>query len=227
MIRPKGNSDLAHHQFTRVEGRSPSSQSPRDFRLSITILIFRDLKMSSDPKQSDCQSINKDDSNQPREKSNLLNYGENYQTHLLEQYKMYVEMMDRVTERRGKTNTFYLSLLSGLLALLTLSVDKNLFSGTKDVLLLILAILGLLLCFVWYTNITSYKQLNKLKFQVIYEMEEGLPFSCYQREWEILEKQNRDKQQYKRLTKIEKYVPFILAISYLGLLIYSIFNLLK
>lgn len=156
-------------------------------------------------------------------------YGENFQHHLIEQYKMYVEMMDRVTDRRGKANTFYLSLLSGLLALLSLLVDKNLFSGSKDVLVLILAILGLVLCWVWYINIESSKQLNKLKFKIIYEMEEYLPFACYKREWEILDDTNRDKQhkQYKRITKVEKYVPFILAIPYLGLLIYSIFSLLK
>ena len=133
---------------------------------------------------------------------------------------MYVEMMDRVTERRGKTNTFYLSLLSGLLTLVPVLVEKILLPQSKDkyIVLLILATLGFCLCFIWRSNIDSYKQINFLKFQVIYEIEPNLPFPCYKREWEILEENPRI--QYRRLSKIEKYVPLILAIPYLGLFKY-------
>lgn len=154
-------------------------------------------------------------------------YGANFQSHLLEQYKMYVEMMDRVTERRGKTNTFYLSLLSGLLTLVPVLVEKILLPQSKDkyIVLLILATLGFCLCFIWRSNIDSYKQINFLKFQVIYEIEPNLPFPCYKREWEILEENPRI--QYRRLSKIEKYVPLILAIPYLGLFIYSLSSLLR
>ncbi|MGQ4646501.1 RipA family octameric membrane protein [Lyngbya aestuarii] len=152
-------------------------------------------------------------------------YGENFQPHLLEQYKLYVEMMDRVSARRGQANTFYISLLSGLLALLSLIIDKKLFLEYQAVVLLATAILGLVLCYVWYANINSYKQLNSLKFKVINEIEPYLPFPCYLREWEILKEENKS-QQYRRLTKVEKYVPFILAIPYLCLLVYSIYRLL-
>lgn len=151
-------------------------------------------------------------------------YGDDFKAHLLEQYKIYVEMMDRVTERRGKTNTFYLSLLSGLLALLSLLVDQNLFSGDKDVLLLLLAILGLSLCCIWYFNINSYKQLNYLKFKVIHEIEALLPFPCYSREWQIEKNKN---SQYRRLSRVEKYIPLIITIPYFGLLIYSAHGLFK
>jgi hypothetical protein len=153
------------------------------------------------------------------------NYGENFQTHLLEQYKLYVEMMDRVSARRAQTNTFYISLLSGLLALLSLVVDKKLVLGDQAIVLLATAILGLALCYVWYANINSYKELNSLKFKVINEIEPYLPFPCYLREWEILKEGNKN-QQYRRLTRVEKYVPFILAVPYLCLLVYSIYSLL-
>jgi hypothetical protein len=152
-------------------------------------------------------------------------YGEYFQPHLLEQYKLYVEMMDRVTARRGQTNTFYISLLSGLLALLSLLVDKRLVLGYQFVVLLVTAILGLALCYVWYANINSYKELNSLKFKVINEIEPYLPFPCYLREWEILKEDNKS-QRYRRLTKVEKYVPFILAVPYFCLLVYSIYSLL-
>lgn len=155
-------------------------------------------------------------------------YGANFQEHLLEQYKMYVEMMDRVTERRGKTNVFYISLLSGILAFASLLAEKELLPGSKELLLLIIAIQGLLLCIVWMININSYKQLNRLKFKIIQEIEKSLPFPCYSREWLVKEPKTGEysHKQYRRLTKVENYVPFILAIPYLGLIIYSIKNLI-
>jgi hypothetical protein len=158
---------------------------------------------------------------------NQESYGENFHQHFLEQYKLYVEMMDKVTERRGQTNVFYISLLSGLLALLSLLVgkDNNLFSGDRNILLLILAILGICLCYVWYTNINSYKQLNSLKFKVIQEMESHLPFCCYKREWEILSENKKNK--YRRLSRVEKFVPLILSIPYFGLFTYSSYSLFK
>lgn len=176
------------------------------------------------------QQMTVDNSRQEKIKSNSVEalkktYGENFQIHLLEQYKLYVEMMDRVSARRGQANTFYISLLSGLLALLSLVIDKKLFSGNQAIVLLATAILGLALCYVWYANINSYKQLSSLKFKVINEIETYLPFPCYLREWEILKEENKI-WQYKRLTKVEKYVPFILAIPYFCLLAYSIYSLL-
>lgn len=150
-------------------------------------------------------------------------YGENYRVHLLEQYKICVEMADRVSVRRGQANTFYISLLSAILALLSLIIDKNLFAGSSRILLFFTSILALALCLTWYVNIQSYKQLNSLKFKVINEMEQYLPFACYSREWEILkEKQKNGDTQYVRLTAIEKFVPLIFAVPYFGLLVYTL-----
>jgi len=139
------------------------------------------------------------------------------QTALLEQYKLYVEMTDRVSSRRADANKFYISLLSGLFALLSIVSIPSQFQkyivGTA-------AILGIALCFVWVINIRSYKELNSLKFKVIHEMEKALPYPCYDREWEIL-KNESDTRSYFRLTRIEQYVPFILMGPYIILLIYA------
>ena len=150
-------------------------------------------------------------------------YGENFYVHLLEQYKLCVEMADRISVRRGQANTFYISLLSAILALLSLIIDKNIVVGSASVLLFCTSIAGLALCLTWYANIQSYKQINSLKFKVINEMEQYLPFACYSREWEIREeKQKNGKKQYIRLTGIEKIVPLIFAFLYGGLLVYTL-----
>lgn len=87
-----------------------------------------------------------------------MNYGDNLQPHLLEQYKLYVEMMDRISTKRGQINTFYTSLLSGILVLLSTFQDKKFFPESQNFLLLLLGLLGLSLCFVWFLNINHHSQ---------------------------------------------------------------------
>jgi len=153
-------------------------------------------------------------------------YGNEFKTHILEQYKLYVEMADRVSSRRAQMASFYTSILSALLALLSITSNKDLFQGSQSFILLTLAILGLCLCLAWTANINSYKQLNSLKFKVIHEMEAYLPFPCYDREWEIL-KEDENRGRYLRLTAVEKYIPIIIAVPYLCLFIYSLIKVLN
>jgi hypothetical protein len=143
---------------------------------------------------------------------------------LLEQYKLYVEMMDRVTLRRGHANQFYLSLLSALLGVLTLFSDSQKSLAYPKTLFLLLSLLGLVLCISWWITIHSYKQLNYLKFKVIHEMEKELPFPCYVREWEIEDKLTI---KYRRLSKVEKFIPILLGFIYLILVIFSSLKLLN
>jgi hypothetical protein len=155
-------------------------------------------------------------------------YGDKYQDHLLEQYKLCIEMMDRTTTRRNQTNSFYTSLLSSLLAILAIATNKDVaqFQNIKfqAIAFLAVSILGILLCIIWYINIQSYKQLNSSKFKVISELEKQLPFACYNKEWEFLKNDSRYKG-YLTQTSVERIVPFILAIPYAGLLLYALLTL--
>ena len=141
---------------------------------------------------------------------------------LLEQYKVYVEMADRVSSRRGQTNAFYVSLLTGLLAFLSVLIGADVVTKYIDILFLLASLLGLGLCFLWWVNIRSYRQLNSGKFKVVHEMETHLPFACYDREWEILG-QGRNKKKYLQLTVVEGIVPLVMAVPYLILFVYSFF----
>jgi hypothetical protein len=152
---------------------------------------------------------------------NEENYGIKFHDHLIEEYKIYVEMMDRISSRRTQANQFYISLLSALFGIISIVFDKNLISSPSSIFLTLLSILGILICFVWHINIDSYKQLNSLKFEVIQEIEQMLPFACYSREWNIL--RNR-KKRYIGLSEIEKYIPFAISTAFFGLFIYSIIN---
>lgn len=145
---------------------------------------------------------------------------------MIEQYKLYVELADRISDRRERTNRFYISLLSVLLALLSIVVGRNILDGFQTIVFVTIGILGLGLCILWNINIRSYRQLNSGKFKVIHEMEQNLPFSCYNREWEILGK-GEEAKAYLQLTRVEQYVPIILTVPYLLLFIYSLWILIK
>jgi len=152
-------------------------------------------------------------------------YGDRFPDHLLEQYKLFVEMADRVSARRGQTNRFYITLLTGILVLLSAVVNTDLFCEIQTFMLLVVSILSLMLCLVWYMNIYSYRQLNSCKFKVIHEMENQLPFSCYDVEWDFLGR-GKDSNRYRQLTRVEQYVPVILAVPYILIVLYIISVLL-
>ncbi len=149
-------------------------------------------------------------------------YGEKFNDHLLEQYKLYVEMADKISERRMQTNKFYISILSALLALLSILISKDSFNQTLT--FAIVSLLGITLSILWYINIKSYRQLNSGKFKIIHEMEQNLPFPCYDREWQILG-EGKEKNKYLQLTRVEKYIPLILSIPYVILLLYVLIPL--
>lgn len=108
------------------------------------------------------------------------------QDRLLEQYKLYVEMADRVSARRIEANSFFMSILSALLAIAAFVFTKSICPGYERLVLISFSVLGLLLNGAWFLNIRTYRQLNSGKFKVIHQMEEKLPFPCYDKEWQIL-----------------------------------------
>jgi hypothetical protein len=146
------------------------------------------------------------------------------QKNLLEQYKIYIEMADRVTERRTKVNSFYLSILTGLFVFSSLPYFKDsiVTAPTKQITL-ITGLTGIFICILWWINISSYKNLNSLKFQVIIDMENSLPYPCYRKEWD--EKSPRVKK-YRRLRKAESLVPIVIAIPYSIASLISVYDLL-
>lgn len=136
---------------------------------------------------------------------------------LLEQYKLYVEMTDRLSARRNDASKFYTSLLTALLAIpFILGQDFPMLA--QRLTFLGIGCLGLALCLIWVLNINSYKQLASLKFKVIHEMEQDLPFECYQREWEIL---GTNYKKYRRLNKVESYVPLLFGLLFLIIIVVS------
>ena len=59
---------------------------------------------------------------------NKKEYGEKFNEHLLEQYKVFAETLDRISLRRSQMHRYYASILSGLLVFLSLIVFRGIFT---------------------------------------------------------------------------------------------------
>ena len=142
--------------------------------------------------------------------------GLTYSSALLEQYKLYVELADRVSQRRAVANSFFLLVNSVAVVILgSLSVSLDQVSSWP---LVFTTVILVCVCGVWFYIVKSYRQLNTGKWQVVGVMEERLPASPWCRgEWQALG-EGKDRSLYWPLTHIEKWVPLVLGLSYVGML---------
>ena len=129
--------------------------------------------------------------------ANPEEYGPHYAEHMFEQYKLYVEMTDRISSRRHTTNAFFLSINTALIALVGLAADRA-FMESPQFWGLVVSITGLVICYTWFRLIRSYKLINTGKFSVIHAIESWLPISPYKTEWELLSR-GEEPKLYKQI----------------------------
>jgi hypothetical protein len=139
-------------------------------------------------------------------------YGDKYNEHLFGQYKMYVELADRVSSRRMLANSFFLGLHTAIIGAIVMLVKEQ--TITSKVVILAPLFISIYLCYVWYKVIKSYCQLNSGKFKVIHEIEKKLPLTLFKYEW-IKLGGGGDKKLYFPLSHIETLVPVGFAIFYI------------
>lgn len=124
--------------------------------------------------------------------------------HLLDIYKLLVEMADRVSQRRQSANSFYLTVNTAIIggaAYLSQSINSHLNTWA-------VSCAGIAICVLWIRSIVSYKSLNAAKFEVITALEKELPVSPFKDEWAILDVDG-DGKRHKPFHKTEVLVPII------------------
>jgi hypothetical protein len=138
----------------------------------------------------------------------------------LELYKLAVEMADRVSARRALANTFFLTVNTGLAALL---------GGNH--LRWYVAAAGIVFAIAWWWLLQSYRRLSRAKFDVIMSIEPGLPAHLFSDEWRQLERAKGPRRiwpprelwasiwGYHELGTIERVVPIAFAAIYIAELI--------
>lgn len=136
---------------------------------------------------------------------------------LFEQYKLYVEMTDRISQRRTSANSFFITTNAALITI------ASWFQDDFGKYLYVVSVIGIVVALFWFYTIRSYGQLNSVKFEVIHTIEKHLPMNLFSYEWKHL----GDGKSYKKywpLSHIERIIPFVFIVLYLAL---SLFVLLK
>jgi hypothetical protein len=137
-----------------------------------------------------------------------------YRPALIEQYKIYVEMADRISARRAGTNTFFITINTGIFTLIGSLMQTKVL--TSPWLLTFPLIAVLTECLAWFWLLRSYRQLNSAKYAVVGALEELLPVSPYWRaEWQALG-EGKDPSRYLPLTHLEQWIPVAFAVTYLA-----------
>lgn len=138
---------------------------------------------------------------------------------LLDQYKLYVEMADNVSQRRHQANAFFLTVNLALVTALSRFVAGDGSTVASYIGVVIAAVAGIAFSYFWRRLIRSYRQLNSGKFKVIHQLESRLPARLYDAEWTALGR-GEDPELYIPLTRVEEYVPLAFALLYglIGLL---------
>lgn len=143
--------------------------------------------------------------------------GITYSQGILEQYKLYVELADRVSHRRGVANNFFLLMNSSAVVILG-SLGVSLQDISQWFFVFPTAIL-ICICIVWFCLMRSYRQLNSAKWKVVGALEERLPASpWWKAEWQALGG-GEDRSLYWPFTHIERWVPWIFVFLYVGTLV--------
>lgn len=143
--------------------------------------------------------------------------GDEEQSVFLDQYKLAVEMADRVSARRGTANAFYFTVSSGLLA------------ASETLSLGLATAAGILLALTWWLQLRSYRKLGAAKWQVITALEPQLPSQPFADEWNFLKAEPVERavlqsarlgraikplSRYAELGLVEQVVPLLFAVLF-------------
>jgi len=139
---------------------------------------------------------------------------------LLEQYKLYVESAEKVSDRRQSANNYFLTLNSVLVAF-----SGYLTSFTFQIWHIIIAVAGICISFLWLLTLKSCRNLNSGKFKIIHSLEKKLPAKLFKDEWDCLEK-GENKKTYLKLSVVEQGVPIIFFVLYILIIVIMILPLL-
>ena len=131
------------------------------------------------------------------------------------QYKLAVELWDRIRARRQQANTFYLSINSALLVAITAITAAKEASLSKQ-LPPLLFWAGLLICVLWIVAILNYKSLTDRKYEIIMRLEQALPSAPFSAESSPSE---HGWPVQRHFTWAEFGVAWVFFLLYLGLLI--------
>ncbi|MDU0354691.1 hypothetical protein RS130_12870 [Paraglaciecola aquimarina] len=143
-----------------------------------------------------------------------------YQASVLEQYKLFIASAENISNRRQTANAFFVTINTALVSF------HSYFSSMQTSIefkFWLVSITGIIISYMWFRLVTSYKDLNSAKFAVIQEIEAKLPLNPYKAEWERLKSTNAAKP-YRPFTQIEAWLPWVFIFIHLAVLSMSFYG---
>jgi len=144
-----------------------------------------------------------------------------YNSMLMSQYKLYVEVADRVSARRSIAHTFFLTFHAVIISALGLTLNNN--HDINSLGMLAFPLLGLLvLCYAWWRLVQYFRRVTRAKQHVIAELETRLPTRSF---WRAEVKAMSKDNPYNPLKRMEVTLPFVFAGIYILIYAYVAFYL--
>ena len=134
----------------------------------------------------------------------------------LEQYIFYSQTADKISDRRTQSNIFFVTLNSTLITIIGIAGGKDTIIKSGP-MLFVVPLVGVLVCFLWWVIVKSYRDINSAKFKVLHEIEDRLPLKLYSYEWHIVKQ--GDGTKYRPTSHIEMWIPWIFGCMYIFILL--------
>lgn len=134
-------------------------------------------------------------------------------------YKLYLATAEKVSDRRGVTNQWLLSVNSAIVGLYGYLASGKASVDAEEQVVWRLAIpcAGILVCLAWTAILASYRKLNGAKFKVLHDIEARFPHQPFAKERAFYQADQR-----RSLSKVERAIPLCFAALYAALLITTV-----
>ena len=133
-----------------------------------------------------------------------------YSSHILEQYKIYTDRLNRDLDRAQTTNRFFFTINIAILSGLLLSARKD--AGMAITATSALSVPAIFFCVLWWRVLLSARQMATAQHETVEEIENYLPMRPYTTEW--LEKLEGGKK-YIRIGTMRIAIPWIFILIYI------------
>jgi hypothetical protein len=139
---------------------------------------------------------------------------------VLEQYKLYVDTMEKLVARRQTAHTVLLSANAFLTAVGGLLLTKEyLDKGLAAVGIFGVAVAGIALSYLWRQLSLHYGLIAEAKYDIIHAFERRLPALPFKAELLVLKARN-----YSSMARREANLPFVFIVTYAVLALVAVYN---
>ncbi|CAZ98566.1 RipA family octameric membrane protein [Zobellia galactanivorans] len=164
--------------------------------------------------QSGIDDRNKLESNLKSDYSNEV-----YHTSIMEQYKLYAEILDQHHNRFMNTIKFFISIQFIFLSGFLIIIKKEVVMGIFGIIMLLLS--GIFICAIWLMISKSHYKLTTAKHETLEEMETYLPLKPFFHEWH---EKLKSGNNYINMRTVLFALPVVMSIIYISLAMVAIYG---